>query len=160
MITQRIRRLLPSMIGLALGAQLLSDPTLAATYRVDDSATMPRESSAPMKWSRPQGGRAEFNEIEGSTTVQVRLDLAPWLKRNGRVFLVLPAQPGAPVNVSWTTQGRLLPGQLISGQRALVLSGPINLERLDETMVLRIRTDGTRMTAAQRLNFHFEIDVD
>jgi hypothetical protein len=152
----------PSLVVacLAVCAQLLVEDATAATYRVDDSATMPRESSAAMKWSRPQGANAEFNDIEGSTTVQVRLNLAPWLKRNGRVFLVLPEQPGAPVNVSWTTQGRLLPGQLISGQRALVLAGPINVERLDETMVLRIRTDGTRMTAAQRLNFHFEIDVD
>jgi hypothetical protein len=148
------------MACLAVCAQLFAADAAAATYRVDDSATMPRESSAAMKWSRPQAGRTEFSAIEGSTTVQVRLNLAPWLKRNGRVFLVLPEQPGAPVDVSWTTQGRLLPGQLISGQRALVLSGPINVERLDETMVLRIRTDGTRMTAAQRLNFHFEIDVD
>ena len=160
MSNQSQRQLLPPLIGLAWAALMFAGTAWAATYRVDDSATMPRESSAAMKWSSPQGGRAEFNDIEGSTTVQVRLNLTPWLKRSGRVFLVLPEQPGAPINVSRTTQGRLLPGQLVSGQRALVFSGPISVERLDETMVLRIRTDGTRMTAAQRLNFHFEIDVD
>ncbi len=92
--------------------------------------------------------------------MQVRLNLAPWLKRNGRLFLVLPEQSLGQVRASWTTQGRLLPGSLVSGQRALVLAGPIMTPRLDETLVVKIETDGTRLGSAHRLNFHFEIDID
>jgi len=139
---------------------LTQGPVGAATYRVDDSATIPFESSVALRWRQVAPSRGGDNAVEGSTTVQVRLNLALWLKRNGRVFLVLPEQPLGRVAVRWTTQGRLLPGQLVSGQRALVYAGPITTPTVDETLVLRIETDGTRLNSTHRLNFHFEIDVD
>jgi len=137
-------------------------PALAspATYRVDDSATIPLESNAVLRWRQVAPSRTMDNTVEGSTAVQVRLNLAPWLKRNGRVFLVLPEQPPGRVSVRWTTQGRLLPGQLVSGQRALVYAGPITAPMIEETLALRIETDGTRLASTYRLAFHFEIDVD
>jgi hypothetical protein len=146
-------------VAAVIGPFLLA-PAVAATYRVDDSATIPFESAAALRWRQVAPSRGGDNTVEGSTTVQVRLNLAPWLKRSGRLFLVLPEQPPGKVAVRWTTQGRLLPGQLISGQRALVYAGPITAPMLDETLVLRIETDGTRLNSSYRLNFHFEIDVD
>jgi hypothetical protein len=135
-------------------------PTEAATFRVDDSATIPQESSATLRWRQLAPSRGGDNTVEGATTVQVRLNLAPWLRRSGRLFLVLPEQSMAQVSVNWTTQGRLLPGSLVSGQRALVYAGPIMTPLLDETLVRKIATDGTRLSSAHRLNFHFEIDID
>jgi len=85
--------------------------------------------------------------------VNLRLNLAPWLNRNGRLFLVLPEQPVTPVKVSWTTQGRLLPGQLVSGQRALVYVGPIVSPLLEETLVLKMEADGTRLSSASAFSF-------
>lgn len=140
--------------------QLIASHAPAATYRVDDSATIPLESSAVLRWRQIAPSRSGDNTVEGGTTVQVRLNLAPWIKRNGRVFLVLPEQPPGRVGVRWTTQGRLLPGQLLSGQRTLVYAGPITSPVLDETLTLRIETDGTRLASTYRLVFHFEIDVD
>jgi len=148
-----------STIAVAVGL-LTQGPAGAATYRVDDSATIPYESAAALRWRQVAPSRGGDNAVEGSTTVQVRLNLAPWLKRNGRLYLVLPDQPAGQVTVRWTTQGRLLPGQLVSGQRALVYAGPITAPIVDETLVLRIETDGTRLNNSQRLNFQFEIDVD
>lgn len=138
----------------------LLTPAWAATYRVDDSATIPLESSATLRWRQLAPSRGGDNTVEGSTTVQVRLNLAPWIRRNGRVFLVLPEQPPGRITARWTTQGRLLPGQLVSGQRTLVFAGPIASPLVDETLVLRIETDGTRLSSTYRLNFHFEIEVD
>lgn len=148
-------------IALATVAWLaLAIPASAATFRVDDSATIPQESSATLRWRHFAPAKNGDNTVEGSTKVQVRLNLAPWLKRNGRLYLVLPEQPPGQVTVRWATQGRLLPGQLTSGQRALVYAGPIATPQLEETLALRIETDGTRLNATYRLNFHFEIDVD
>lgn len=144
----------------ALLSSMLPPSAEAATYRVDDSATIPLESSATLRWRQLAPSRGGDNTVEGSTTVQVRLNVAPWLKRNGRIYLVLPEQPPGRIAVRWTTQGRLLPGQLVSGQRALVLAGPIASPLVDETLVLRIETDGTRLNSTYRLNFHFEIDID
>ena len=138
----------------------LSAPASAATYRVDDSATIPAESSATLRWRHFAPSKGGDNTVEGVTKVQVRLNLTPWVKRNGRLYLVLPEQPPGRVTVRWSTQGRLLPGQLVTGQRALVYAGPISTTLLDETLVLQIETDGTRLNSTHRLNFHFEIDVD
>lgn len=121
---------------------------------------MPQESAATLRWRQVAPSRGGDNTVEGSTRVQVRLNLAPWQRRTGRLYLVLPEQPPGRVTVRWTTQGRLLPGQLTTGQRALVFAGPITTPVLDETLALTIETDGGRLTATHRLNFHFEIDVD
>jgi hypothetical protein len=149
-------------LSVALAALLLAAASGidAATFRVDDSASIPQESSAALQWRHIAPSRGGDNTVEGSTVVQVRLNLAPWIGRNGRVFLVLPEQSLGQVRVSWTTQGRLLPGRLISGQRVLVYSGPVTTPFVDETLALKIETDGTRLSSAHRLNFHFEIDVD
>lgn len=136
-----------------------SAPALAATYRVEEAGTFPQQSSAPMRWRHTAPSRGD-NTVEGSVTINVRLNLTPWLQKSGRLFLALPEQPVTPVKVSWTTQGRLLPGQLTSGQRTLVYAGPITSAVLEETLVLRMEADGARLGSAQRLQFHFEIDVD
>ncbi len=64
------------------------------------------------------------------------------------------------MTAEWTTHGRLLPGQLISGNRTLVYSGPIKANTPEDTIALKISADGRRLISAQRLQFYFEIDVD
>jgi hypothetical protein len=135
-------------------------PAGAATYRVDDGATQPYESAVALRWRSVAPTRGGDDTMEGATTVQVRLNLAPWLNRQGRIYLALPEQPPGKVVARWTTQGRLLPGQVGTGQRTLVYAGPITTPLLAETLALRIEADGNRMAASYRLNFHFEIDVD
>lgn len=154
-----MKAILLHLAAVAAGLSLVG-PVGAATFRVDDSATIPFESSTTLSWRRVAPSRGGDDTVQGSTTVQVRLNLSPWLNRVGRVFLVLPEQPPGQVAVRWTTQGRLIPGQLVSGQRAMVYAGPISSPVIDETLVLLIETDGTRLAGTHRLNFHFEIDVD
>lgn len=134
----------------------------AATFVVDDTSTLPYETNMPMRWrdSAATGGRQMSNDIEGATVVTLRLNLQPWLNRNGRVYLALPQQPVGVVNVEWATQGRLLPGKLQSGERTLVYAGPIRSPFLEERLTVRVVADGRRVIASQRLQFHFEIDVD
>jgi hypothetical protein len=145
---------------IALLASVAASLAGAATFRVDDSASIPQESSATLQWRHIAPSRGGDNTVEGATVVQVRLNLTPWIGRSGRVFLVLPEQSLGQVRVSWTTQGRLLPGRLVSGQRVLVLAGPVTTPFVDETLALKIETDGTRLSSSHRLNFHFEIDID
>lgn len=133
----------------------------AATYIVDDSSTIPFEAQAPMRWRNTTGASRQMsNEIEGGATVNIRLNLQPWLNRNGRIYLALPQQPVGVVNVEWATQGRMLPGKLQSGERTLVYAGPIRTTFLEDSFTVRVVADGRRVNASQRLQFHFEIDVD
>lgn len=134
----------------------------AATYIVDDSSTIPFETNVTTRWrdNSTTGGHQMSNDIEGAATLTLRLNLQPWLNRNGRIYLALPQQPIGVVNVEWSTQGRMLPGKLQSGERTLVYAGPIRTSVLEDTFTVRVVADGRRVNAAQRLMFHFEIDVD
>ena len=142
-------------------ALVANGAAIAATYIVDDSSTIPFESQVVTRWRNTPGTSRQLSgEIEGGATVSIRLNLQPWLNRNGRVYLALPQQPVGVVNVEWATQGRLLPGKLQSGERTLVYAGPIRSAFIEDNFTVRVVADGRRVAATQRLQFHFEIDVD
>jgi len=132
----------------------------AATFRVDDSATLPNEANTPMQWRSLAPNRAVGNAVDGTSVFRVRLNTAPWLNKVGKIYMALPEQPIGTVTAEWSTQGRLLPGTLVSGNRTLVYSGPIRTPLLEDTIALRISADGRRLVSPQRLQFYFEIDVD
>ena len=155
-----MRDLTTAALILALAAPRPRWPAAAATYRVDDSATLPVESTALLRWRQAAPSRTRDDTLEGATAVAVRLNLAPWVERTARLYLVLPAQGTAAVRVSWLTQGRLLPGEISPGERVLVYQGPIASPFLEETLTLRIEADGSRLPGTERLRFHFEIDTD
>ena len=147
------------IVALLLALSLAASVS-AATFRVDDSLTLPHESNQAMKWRSLAPNRTAGNAVEGTSVITIRLDTAPWLNKVGKIYMALPEQPIGQVTAEWTTQGRLLPGQLISGNRTLVYSGPIKAGTLEDTIALKITADGRRLVAAQRLQFYFEIDVD
>jgi hypothetical protein len=142
-------------------ALTIGDAAHAATYHVDDSLTLPSNAQTTMKWKSAAPTRADANLVEGAVTVTVRLNLSPWLNRTGQIYMALPPQPAiGQVTAEWTTQGRLLPGRVLSGERTLVYSGPIRVSLLEETMQVRVTANGTRLAMPQRLEFSFEIDVN
>jgi hypothetical protein len=145
--------------ALALGA-LLPPHAAGATFRVDDSASIPNESNVTMRWKSANPNKLTGNTVEAGLLVTMRLNVAPWLNKTGRIYMALPQQPIGMVTVTWTTQGRLLPGTLNSGERTLVYAGPIRAGTLEDTFVVKVETDGKRLASPQRLQFHFEIDVD
>lgn len=155
-----MRALMTAALALLLAGTTAAMPAAAATYRVDDSATLPVESTALLRWRQAAPSRDRDDTLEGATAVAVRLNLAPWLQQAARLYLVLPAQGTAAVRVSWLTQGRLLPGEISPGERVLVYQGPIESPFLEETLTLRFEADGSRLPGTERLRFHFEIDTD
>src|SRR3546814_3910708 len=68
---------------------------------------------------------AALHMVSGEIAVRVRLDVSPWQGRSGRIYMLLPEQPAGAITATWTTRGRLLPGVLRAGERALVYAGPI-----------------------------------
>jgi hypothetical protein len=146
---------------LVLGMTLaLAGPVFAATYVVDDTSTIPYETNLVSRWRQGATGRQLGNDIEAAALVTVRLNVAPWLNRNARIYLVLPQQPIGIVTVDWATQGRLLPGTLRSGERTLVYTGPIRAPVIEDNFQLKVVADGRRVALTQRLQFRFEIDID
>ena len=146
--------------GLYTFCLMLAMPSTAATFRVDDSTTIPNESNVTMRWKSVNPNRMTGNAVQAEFLITMRLNVAPWLNKSGKIYMALPQQPIGAVNVTWTTQGRLLPGKLISGERTLVYAGPIRSSFLEDTFDVSVETDGKRLASPQRLQFHFEIDLD
>jgi hypothetical protein len=136
-------------------------PVFAKTTRLDDSGTQAVEPVVNMRWQTvlPQHS-PEGLVLAGVTTVRVRVNVAPWLRRSGRIYLTLPVQQPGPIAASWSTRGRFLAGQLTSGNRALVYAGPITTALMEDVLQLRFRIDGRLMRRPYPVSFHFEIDEE
>ncbi len=139
---------------------IIAPNAYAATYRIDDSATLPGESQVKMHWRSVGSNRRTGSIVDGTALVTIRLKTAPWINRIGQIYMVLPQQPIGQVMVDWTTQGKLLSGSLISGNRTLVYAGPIQTPIIEDTINVQVHSDGTRLTAIQKLDFYFEIDLN
>jgi hypothetical protein len=149
-------RLLPFFI-----IWLAAFPALAAkTSVIDDSGTLPNNAALNMRWQQPSPRGPDANTMVGTLSLRVKLNVAPWHKRNGRIYLALPAQAPGPMAVSWTTQGRLLPGRVVSGGRTLVYAGPISTPFIEDMVELTISVDGRRLQQLYHINFRFEMDED
>lgn len=143
---------------LLLGAAAPASFAQAAPQPIDDSGTMVEMPTLPLVWS-PQRGGSYGGLVTASTRVNLVLHLGSWLGREGRIYMVLPRGNGTPVRARWAGAGRILAGELVSGQRALVYSGPITAPLLEESMLMTIEADPRHLAQAQVLQFGFEIEV-
>jgi hypothetical protein len=139
------------IIWLATGA------ARANTSLIDDSGTLPYNAALSMRWQEPRPG-PDGNRLVGTLQLRVRLDVSPWLRRHGHIYMVLPVQQPGGMTASWITHGRLLPGQLASGGRALVYSGLIASPFIEDVVQLTLTVDARRMQQAYPVTFRFEMD--
>ena len=130
----------------------------AATVLLDDSQSQVLQPQLGLQWRSISPARGD-HQVIGSTRVQIRLNMQAHLGKMGRIFMALPAQPSAQVNVQWQTQGPFINGQLISGSRALVWQGKITTAMLEDVLSVSLQTDGRLLQSQQALRFHFELDV-
>jgi hypothetical protein len=145
----------------ALAATLtLAGPALANPHRLEDPGSHTVPPNAQMQW-RPLSSRGGSDTgMETWLRVNLRIETAAWAGRSGRVYMVLPRDETSTVEAVWSTQGRLLPGRLISGERALVYAGVLTGPVLEDQITVRLRTGADWASTSRRLNFHFEFDAD
>ncbi|MFI4867966.1 MAG: hypothetical protein ACHQDD_01265 [Steroidobacterales bacterium] len=114
-----------------------------------------------MRWKSATPSRSGTdNRMVGTTTIRVRINVMPWLRHSGRIYLALPAQQPGPINTSWITQGRFLPGQVQSGNRTLIYAGPITTPFMEDVLTLQFGVDGSLIRRPFPVSFHFEMDED
>ena len=79
-------------------------PAQAKTITLDDSATQALEPTVSLRWKSAAPSRSgKDNLMVGTATLRVRVNVMRWLRRSGRIYLNLPAQPPGPLAASWTT---------------------------------------------------------
>lgn len=134
-------------------------PARAQTYRVDDSASQVLGGTLRLKPQSPAGRGPLDSNVTGEIAVAVHLDVSPWKGHQARIYLTIPTRPGAAITTRWSTQGRLLAGELRSGERTLVYAGPIQTDAIEDTLRLAIQADGRKLRRDEQLAFAFEIDL-
>lgn len=128
-------------------------------YKVDDSGSVVLDPALDMQWQQNSHGKS--NAIVSATTrVNVQLNVSAWTGRNARIYMTLPPTSGPMVRAQWTTNGPLLPGSLLSGNRAIVYSGPITSPVIKDIIELMLQADGNRLNQSEQLSFGFEIEPD
>lgn len=153
----RLSRCLAS--ACALCALLVGMSAAAATFKVDDTGTVVSEPVVNMRWRQLVPGRGANHQVEATVRVDVRLNLTQWQRKPARIYMGLAPSPGDRVFAQWRSQGRLLPGSMHSGGRALVFDGIVTSATLTESLVLTLETDGRNLNGVQLLDFYFEIEV-
>jgi hypothetical protein len=157
-----VRRVAPSTFFWVLAFSIIwAAAAQAKTTIIDDSGTATVEPFVSMKWKSampPRSGRD--NRMVGVTTILVRLNVMPWLKHSGRIYLSLPAQDPGPIAASWIAQGRFLSGRVQSGNRVLIYAGPITAPFMDDVLKFQFEVNGILMRRAFPVSFRFEMDED
>jgi hypothetical protein len=143
----------------ALLAAIAMAPARAATFAVNDNGTIVMPSLLAMRWRQQIPGRTADHTIEGSLRVALQLDLAAWVNRQVRLYMVMPPSAEAPVLATWTTQGRLLSGSARSGSRTLVYSGQVTAPLLRESLQLQLAADGRNVRGQLAVQFSFEVET-
>lgn len=141
-------------------AVLLPGIVQANPHRLDDTGTHTVPPHVQMQWREGRPGTPGAGDMEAWLRVNVRVDMRRWLGRSGRVFLVLERDGAPAIEARWTTRGRLQPGQLVSGERALVWAGLVTSPLLEDQLQMNLRTGADWPADSRRLNFHFELDAD
>ena len=156
------RAVLSRTATLCAALMLAAQPLHAAgwaTYAVDDSMSQVQAPSAALRWRDLLPTRDASNLMDARMDVRIVLNLAPWVGKQSRIYMVLPVLPQSNVEVQWTTTGLLIPGRLSSGQRQLVFQGPVPGPRIEDLMRVAVIADARDPVTPQRLNFTFEIEV-
>jgi hypothetical protein len=145
---------------LACAGLLIASAAAANPHRLDDSASHTVPPQVQMQWRELPPGTPGAGGMEAWLTVNVRIDTRAWVGRSGRVYMVLPRDQASTIEASWSTQGRMLAGQLRSGERALVFAGTLSAPTLEDQFKVRLRSAPDWQGSLRRLNFHFELDAD
>lgn len=131
----------------------------AASVVLDDSGTQSLEPLVYMRWKTPAPPRSgRDDELIGSTTIRVRINVMPWRKRTVKIYLALPAQPPGPIRATWIAEGLLRSGQASTGNRVLVYQGPITTPYLEDVLKFQFAMNAQLMRRTVPVKFQFELD--
>ena len=154
---------LPPAFFLALAFTIIWPAAAQAkTITLDDSGTQALEPAVSMRWKSAAPSRSARRQSDDRHDHHPRAHQCHALaaSHSGRIYLSCRRSSRDPISVSWTTQGRFLPGQLQSGNRVLVYAGPITTPFMEDVLTFQFSVDGALMRRTVPVTFHFEMDED
>ena len=131
----------------------------ADSIRLDDAGSYAVQPNVRMQWQSAIASTGSSAATAAQVRVQIRIDTRAYAGQQGRVYMVLPLDAGPPLRAQWQTEGRLLPGSVVSGGRTLVYAGLLPSNALEDQLTVRLSSDVSWLSNSRRLNFHFELDT-
>ena len=89
---------------LAAACALAAAPALAATIRLDDSASQVIPPNATWQWES-QALRSGINTLHMNIRVNVRIDTRAYAGRQGNIYMALPPDGSSTVRARWPPTG-------------------------------------------------------
>lgn len=132
----------------------------ARAFPLDDSLTQVLGSSVPMQWQHFFPKKGQPDNLIGQIQVRLHLNVARWQGQQVKIYQLLPNYTTGPFYVEWRGQGRVIDGAMRDGERVLIYQGLIQQPSLEDTLLLQITADGTRLSRNQPLQFKFEIEPE
>lgn len=136
---------------------LLIAQVRAEVQRLDDRGTYsipPVPSLQWLSWHRA-GARSV---MVGLFELHLNLDVAAWVGRQGRIYLRLPRDQNASMELTWSAGQLLSGGRVSSGERTLIYSGEIRSPRIEEVLNVQIRSEPEWTGQSRRLDVAFELE--
>ena len=133
-------------------AFLIASTSHADSVRLDDSGSYAVQPNVRMQWRSAIASTESSAATEARVRVHIRIDTKAHAGQPGRVFMVLPLDAGPPLRAEWQTEGRLLPGSVVSGGRTLVYAGPLPGIALEDQLTVRLSSDVSWLSNSRRLN--------
>jgi hypothetical protein len=128
-------------------------------FPVDDSLSQVLDTNVRMQWESVAPGRGRSAMSSGRPRYRAPRRIA--VAGTQRTHFHAAAGPAGRLRSRRVDHaGPLQPGMLRSGERALVFAGPVRPNCIEDTLVIRITTDGERLERDESLEFSFEIEVD
>jgi hypothetical protein len=107
----------------------------------------------------------EFHQMIGEVNaVEFQLDLAQYMRKNIRLYFVVPFDARAlsspeALQIAWPAQGRLIAGQAVADQRVLVFQGAVDQAIFRERLSLRLKVDSRRFNPPLNSQPRFEVEL-
>lgn len=149
----------PSRRWTCLLGLLIVSASHADSIRLDDSGSYAVQPHVRMQWQSAIASTGSSAATEARVRVQIRIDTRAYAGQQGRIYMVLPLDAGPPLRTQWQTEGRLLPGSLVSGGRTLVYAGPLPGNALEDQLSVQLSSNASWLSDSRRLNFYFELDT-
>ncbi len=147
-------------------ASLFVAPVCALEPVIDLSPV--RLDRVEFQWQPVVTRRAQTDEfhqmIAEVNSVEFQLDLSQYLRKNIRLYFVVPfdaralSSPDA-LQIAWSAQGRLIAGQAIADQRVLVFQGAVEQAIFRERLSLRLKVDSRRFNPPFNSQPRFEVEL-
>lgn len=152
-----------------LMASALCVPLAARAERLDDSLSPRQRVEAIPRWVNTGDGNWSDEQINALvaeiSAMEFRLKTQPYQGKTARIFLTVPRivkglrSPSA-LRIEWTTRGKLLPGSVLPGDKALVFQGRITDAVMSDFFDFRIFIDGRYLDRGLEFDPVFDIEVE